>query len=361
MDERFDRSTSNQQIREEAAEWLVQFNADVPDAQARIQFDQWLRTSPEHIRAYIELLPLWHDSASLAEVNALSQEELVAIVTRSNTNVTSLELTVDVAARSVVRKAAGVGIAPTGRFFAIAATLLIAFAALLLIYAIGYSGTRRFTTDIAEVRTVTLQDGTRLSIGARSAVAVRYTKTARTFLLKGGDIYVEVAKDATRPFVVQVKDKVIRALGTQFEVRADERAMHVAVVEGSVSVSDASAGRVTKANAGAESNAVLLSAGQQLTTRSTERLTSPQPIRSKEPAAWRVGRLEFDNANLGEVIQEFNRYNVKQLKLVDRSLETIPIAAAFSSTDPAALIRFLQDQPGVVVTETRDEILIEAR
>jgi transmembrane sensor len=356
MDGQFDRLKPNLQIREEAAEWLIQFNADSADAAARAQFDEWLRTSPEHIRAYIELLPLWHDSTSLAEVNQLSRDALIALGTRRGTNVTSLshaaETGRDAPAYSVtsrVERKQGVRIARNGQFFAVAALILIGFALIPLIYRMSHAGEHRYRTGIAEVRSVTLEDGTKLSIGAKSVVAVRYTDAARTFYLEGGDIYVDVAKDAARPFLVEVKDKVIRALGTQFEVRADERTMRVAVIEGAVSVSQGG------------SNAVFLRAGQQLTARQSESLKAPQPLRSKEPAAWRTGRLVFDDANLGDVVREFNRYNVKQLQLVDRSLETIPIAAAFSSADPGALIRFLQDQPGITVTVLDGEILVEAQ
>ncbi len=368
MEERLDRAKINRQIHEEAAEWWVHFNTQMTDAAARREFDQWLRASPEHIRAYIELSPLWHDSASLAEVNTLSREELIALGTRQATTVapfpakseigaitkldTSLAFAGDRRLRRLFRRR---------RMLTAAAAVLVALAASGLLYRSHSSGSRHFQTETAEVRAVTLEDGTKLTIGARSAVTVRYSPTARALELQGGDLYVEVAKEPMRPFVVEAKGRSIRALGTQFEVRADDQTMRVAVIEGMVSVSKTPLAfpRVND-GAGSGSTGVLLRAGQQLTTRRNDRLEAPQPIRSKEPAAWRSGRLVFDEATLGDVVREFNRYNARPLRLADASLENIPIAAAFSSADPASLIRFLQDQPGISVTQRHGEILIES-
>src|SRR5882762_9273334 len=53
----------NSQILEEAADWLVEFSAGEADAGARQGFDTWLRTSPEHVRAYLELVPIWEEGA----------------------------------------------------------------------------------------------------------------------------------------------------------------------------------------------------------------------------------------------------------------------------------------------------------
>jgi ferric-dicitrate binding protein FerR (iron transport regulator) len=44
----------NQQIYEEAAEWLVELRTSRDDAVTRERFDQWLSRSPEHVRAYLE-------------------------------------------------------------------------------------------------------------------------------------------------------------------------------------------------------------------------------------------------------------------------------------------------------------------
>src|SRR5688572_13952800 len=56
----------NAQIYEEACEWLVHFRAGDADddVQSRQRLDEWLRRSPEHVRAYLEVSSIWEDVAS---------------------------------------------------------------------------------------------------------------------------------------------------------------------------------------------------------------------------------------------------------------------------------------------------------
>jgi len=49
----------NVHIREAAAQWLVEFRTEKPSVAVRRQFAAWLRTSPEHIKAYLNVRALW--------------------------------------------------------------------------------------------------------------------------------------------------------------------------------------------------------------------------------------------------------------------------------------------------------------
>jgi ferric-dicitrate binding protein FerR (iron transport regulator) len=60
-------------------------------------------------------------------------------------------------------------------------------------------------------------------------------------------------------------------------------------------------------------------------------------------------------------VQEFNRYNRRQLILEGTALSDFHVSGVYSSTDPASLLRFLNEQPGVKVTEGENEIRIEAQ
>ena len=66
----------------------------------------------------------------------------------------------------------------------------------------------------------------------------------------------------------------------------------------------------------------------------------------------------FESATLAEVVEEMNRYNQRRLVVQGAQLAAFRITGVFASTDPQALIRFLQARPGIVVTERSDEVLI---
>lgn len=53
------------EVLDEAAAWLIECQAGGLTLKQRTDFDTWLRGSPEHVRAYLELLPLWESGAQL--------------------------------------------------------------------------------------------------------------------------------------------------------------------------------------------------------------------------------------------------------------------------------------------------------
>src|SRR5665213_3366973 len=69
----------NSHIREAAAHWLVEFRTETPDAAAKRQFAAWLRTSPEHIKAYLNVLALWEDAQRYDPPRRFDIDTLVAL------------------------------------------------------------------------------------------------------------------------------------------------------------------------------------------------------------------------------------------------------------------------------------------
>src|SRR5271155_3337689 len=76
----------NRQILEEASEWFVDFRVGDIDATARERFDEWLRRSPEHIRAYMEIAKTYVELPALKIAGSLDLDALIAYA-RSGENV----------------------------------------------------------------------------------------------------------------------------------------------------------------------------------------------------------------------------------------------------------------------------------
>ena len=68
--------------------------------------------------------------------------------------------------------------------------------------------------------------------------------------------------------------------------------------------------------------------------------------------------LIFDGSKLSDVVQEFNRYNKRQLVIEGSQLSDFHVSGVYSSSDPASLIRFLRDQPGIKIREDENQVLI---
>src|SRR5690606_30051042 len=82
-------SKPNQQIHDEAAEWFVDFREGDLDPGAAQAFIQWLRRSPEHIGAYMEVAAFWADVSRLAGKEDVDVAALVAYA-RAEDNVVPL-------------------------------------------------------------------------------------------------------------------------------------------------------------------------------------------------------------------------------------------------------------------------------
>ena len=300
----------NAQILEEAADWLIELNACEPDARVRQNFDAWLRVSPEHVRAYLELLPVWEDGASLPPRSPVSADELIEMGKRPESNVIALEQ-----ARPLLSR-------PTSRSAILLAACVAIFAMCGgLAWLLASRGS--YATGIGEQRSIALEDGSTVSLNAHSEVRVQFTSGRRAVELIEGQALFHVAKDASRPFIVSAGNTQVRAVGTQFDVNRRKRGTVVTVVEGTVAVSGGGEPQGTDPSP-------LVTAGEQVTVSGA---SVPLAVRANvaTATAWTQRRFVFDASTLGEVIEEFNRYNARRLVLRDRALESFPITAAFSS------------------------------
>jgi transmembrane sensor len=408
-------SKVNRLILEEASEWFVDFRVGDVDEHARERFDEWLRRSPEHIRAYMEIARIYVELPPVKLAGKLDVDALIAYA-HSAENVVPLSGAVTAqpnAPRTMATEPNYRGLqarraarAPRSRrrFLAVAScTLALVIAGALWWQTNGFPS---YTTDIGERRSITLADGSTVDLNSRSRLRVEFTKGERRVELAEGQALFQVAKDKNRPFIVSSGDATVRAVGTQFDVyRKANGTTTVTVLEGRVAVySTAQAGSaapnpVSESPASARSPplsghdaavpvagkspssgtapqlpsnppglndssgsaAVFLSAGEQVTVTPAEPITSPQHADIAAATAWMQRRLIFDGSRLSDVAQEFNRYNRRHLIIEGAALSDFHVSGVYSSSDPASLIRFLRDQRGIKITEDENEIRIAPR
>jgi transmembrane sensor len=227
-----------------------------------------------------------------------------------------------------------------------------------------------YSTTLGEQRSLALHDGSTVQLNSLSTVRVQYTEHERTIELLQGQALFHVAKDSTRPFIVYSGPTRVTAVGTQFDVYRKTADTIVTVVEGRVAIlgSPISADPTSLATPRVEGNNVpgqhsgegvlFLAAGEQATiTPQVSRRTLHPDLAGA--TAWTQRQLVFDSASLADVASEFNRYNERKLVIDPSALGALHISGVFSSTDPASLIRFLRDRPGLRVTETPTQIRVE--
>jgi transmembrane sensor len=335
-------STSvNEQIRDEATEWFIRFCEDEVDGSACEEFDAWLRVSPQHVRAYLDISAFWVAAGTMTRTPKVDVDLLVERA-RAAGNVVVLEQT---KARAPVK-----GERSMHRFrLAIAASVLLTCLALGAWWqVVRYPN---YATQFGEQRTVTLEDGSVVELNARTRIKVRFTAAGRDIDLIEGQALFRVAKNPDRPFIVASGNTRVRAVGTEFDVYQKTQGTVVTVVEGRVAVSAPPERPPTATDDSAQAGPVMLSAGEQVTVTS-HRVAAPSRANVAQAMAWTEGKLVFDSTPVSEVVQEFNRYNSRPLSIDDPQVLAFHISGAFRTTDSTQLIRLLSERFGLVAHDT---------
>jgi transmembrane sensor len=369
------RTKLNAQIYEEASIWFVEARAGDLDAAARREFDRWLRRSPEHLSAYLEIAAIWNEGPELDSTHKWNADTLIAQAREEAGNVVPLSgsAAAPELQESVPRlqPVASPHPSPSGegsrersrrKLIALAASVaaLTALGAVWIWFAL-FSGV--YSTSIGEQRSIELADGSTVEMNSKSKIRVHYSKAEREVDLIAGQALFHVAKGHARPFIVRADGTRVKAVGTEFDVYEKRSGTVVTVVEGEVAVLAPVTGDAQPPGQGsAVPNEIAIatisvSAGEQLTVTPSVARKSEHPNLAAA-TAWTERRIVFESATLSEVAEEFNRYNQRQLVIEDPSLYDFHISGVFSSTDPDSLIRFLRERPGVKVSETGSEIRI---
>jgi transmembrane sensor len=333
----------------EASAWFIEFRAGDVDGDARVRFIEWLRRSPEHIHAYLEISGVW---AELPTADPEGKIDIEALIQRARGEPDVIALPSDRPRPGMAPSVLKPHTAWRSRraAVALAAVVLLAIATVIFIDRSKFNGV--YTTGIGEQRTVQLLDGSTVELNARSTIQVRLTAEQRDVTLLEGQALFQVAKDKRRPFVVRAGDAQVRAVGTEFDVYKKQAATVVTVVEGRVETYDSLDSPGTAA--------IVLSAGEQLTVV-PHVVTKPTRTDTAIATAWVQKRLIFEETPLNDVAEEFNRYNRRPLTIDDGELGHIKISGVYSSTDPASLINFLRSQNSIQVVETEKQVRVLRR
>lgn len=187
--------------------------------------------------------------------------------------------------------------------------------------------TADYATASGETRDTLLADGSHVWLNALSALDVQFDAAQRLLHLRFGEVLIDTAKDARRPFLVDTAQGRLQALGTRFSVLQGDDHTQLNVFEGRV--------QVTTLN----HQVRIAQTGEQLTfTRDGFHATNPaSPARE----AWSRGVLLADNLPLGQLISELNRYRPGHLGC-DPAVVHLPVMGSFPLKDSDHALHLLQ-------------------
>lgn len=180
-------------------------------------------------------------------------------------------------------------------------------------------------TGTAEIRELTLVDGTRVTLDADSAFSVDYSQSRRRLSLHRGRAYFDVARDETRPFSVVAASGSVTALGTQFVVQIWGDQVTTSVQESAVSVL-------------APNGAGIRLATDETVSYGPSGLGTVENCDAEVETAWRRGRLIFEDRPLGRVVSEVNRYRRGTIRILDGRLQNLRVSGIFDVANPDGVL-----------------------
>ncbi len=321
---------SLESVDDMAAFWLVRLSSPDCTPEDRYAFEAWKRQSLEHERVF-ERMQRRNSVADRLSADMRVQELIEQARTETRPSFWRRRgvQVAAMAASLLVIVSAGIGI---GLFNVALENPVIA-------------AIEGYETAIGERSTVSLSDGSVVTLNTNSKIEVDYSERRRTIRLVRGQGYFEVAKDIDRPFSVEVGGKRVVALGTVFDVRFDrEDIVQVTLVEGRVQVENA------PSQVNLDTSVAVEAAGERIELKPGERLLSFSDAApeiavtdTEVETSWRTGRLIFHERPLAEVVGEMNRYNTQKLVLDDdeRLLE-MKVSGVFNTGRTSSFVNALE-------------------
>ena len=290
---------STEHIIQQAANWLTRLHDEDVSESERQAFNAWCQADPRHAVAIERMRALWGSFDTLP-----AQPARVAL----------------------------------NRAFAPRPARGVQAMAVLGLVLCGWLGLEQLPVWMADQRTgvgerlqIALADGSQLQLNSNSAVDVRFDGHQRVVELLQGELWVDVAKDARRPFVVRTDQGTATALGTRYLVkRAPDGTTVVTVIESTVAVK------------GDTNEGVKVMAGQR-SILDHGRAEPPQAIDDTDPDAWTRGLLKVNDQPLSDVLQTLASYRHGLVRFDPQALRGLRVSGVFKLDDTAAALAALAD------------------
>lgn len=290
-----------------AADWYARKRSGAMSLSEARELEIWLASDAAHRTAFAEIEQVWADGDDArADPDILAMRE-EALAERTSP-------------RAMIAAAALLAVLGVGGWAAWRFDLIDAKPAA--------PPEQEYATGIGQTATVTLSDGTMVTLDTNTRLRARETDGKRLAFLDHGRAFFRVAKNPERPFVVTASGKTVTAVGTAFDVRAESDHFEVTLMDGRVRV-EAPAPTPTAPDA---KRATDMTAGSRLIAEDAQRWRIVHVDLQKE-AGWLRGELIFKHEKLADVIAELNRYSTKQIVLRDAKIADRPIIGSFKAGD----------------------------
>ncbi|MEM1133219.1 MAG: FecR domain-containing protein [Pseudomonadota bacterium] len=312
-------------LRQEAHVWRIKRDAGLSPEEQR-EFDQWMESDHQHGAAFARAEMGW------AMLDQIDFGEAALNETMLDGPQDSISLASGVVADDPIEPQP----APMLQRFApqMAAGMATALAAAIILFFSGvptmWFGSpepeaEQFVSEVGQIKYIRPADGSQITLGAASRLALAMDDKQRIATLQQGNAYFDIASDQARPFTVRTDIGEVRVTGTAFDVQLRDGAIAVAVGKGEVEVT-----ATPEMAATSSKQTTTLSAGQAVTLSGDGEFGLVTKVYPAELGAWRLGRLIYFRAPLSQVVGDINRH-IDEPMTIDERAGRIEISGAFNA------------------------------
>lgn len=170
---------------------------------------------------------------------------------------------------------------------------------------------------------ITLDDGSVVSFNSETKVHFpsEFSSLERRIILEYGELFLQVAKEEKRPFIVETKGTEIEVLGTSFNINAyPEQPLTTTLVTGKV--------RVKR-----EEKQLEITAGSQVVVDSSGNM-DVRRVNTDNVVAWLKGLFLFKEVTLGEIITQLRRWYDVEILIDDPKLKDYTFTGVLERKEP---------------------------
>lgn len=333
--------TREQEIEDEATEWVILHDGGDMSREDALRFDAWLAADARHRAAFHNAQESWREIERIASGIRRTQPcsmhpNTIAFPFRARRHDADPSTTAERLAHHPSR-------------LRIVATLAASVAALVYVgWAALIPPENALITAVGEIRNEVLADGSSVYLNTDTQILVEYTEAARRVVFKKGEAHFTVAHNTERPFIVVTDEGLVRAVGTSFDIFSRDDRVVVVVTDGIVDYIEMPEAP-HKRSQDVEGTEVSLPPTKRLVQG--ERLdfvnATPEVLKAGEEEierihAWHQKMFAFSGESLKEVVETLNYHTNQRIIIADKRLETRQIGGRFSAEDIDGVIASLE-------------------
>lgn len=291
------------QLRKDMALWIIRLNADDPDErqQAQIEFEAWKIRHPEYQGQLDQMLNFSETMQQLSVTHGIASQNIQDSMQVSRQSSQQIQQLFTKAFMLCLSVGAAGYIAHNSAVFSY--------------YTAGLK------TDTGEMQSFILEDGSKITLGAKSAIKLDFKPGKRQINLVQGDLYIDVAKDRNRPLIIHTPQADFKALGTRFIVHQYASSSTLSMLHSKVETRSSGASHALKV---VQQGETLTADAQGLSEISALSIPSAE-------LAWQKHQILADNLPLSDLLTRLGRYHHQYLAFNHSALSRYKVSGVINT------------------------------